>query len=703
MQRLIGPILSILALVFTLAACGGGDDGVDPTPDPAQGTYTGVLVTEDGLEATLEITLAAGASARTTLDVGDRRSERHGHALPVTGTATVNLPVGTATITGSYDPHTMVLTASIATLGMTIDAGFDGTRITGSITISGSPPRTIPIDFMPTRGTSVTAYCGDFTSARRGTITVLVASSLGLAGGAFVATDGQAPYGSIVVGTVTGATVNLTTPAGAAVTTGTITGDMMTGPWSHGGASGTFTSALSPCPRPPPAATITSVGISASRLTVPSAETATLTATVLGTGPFSPAVTWSLVGSGTLSAPAGSTVTYTAPTVTATTTVTVTATSAADVTRSDTATLTITPAGTAALGPLSTVAGGGASHAIRTTGTGGTGGTLWAWGSNMFGMLGTGEPDTATHTTPVQIGTATDWVSVVGGVFFRLALKRDGTVWAWGFEQDGELGDGGTANSTVTTPTQIPGLTGVISIGAGDFHAFAIRSDRTLWAWGANHQFQCGRTTPASVLTPMQVMGITDVLAVTGGNSHSLAIARDSQVIAKVWSFGSNFERELTGTGGHRATPEAVAALGNVTQIAAGINVSAAIAGGTLFTWGSGNNFHIGGGSNPQTIPFNTGINDATGLAISTYETFVMRSTGELWGAGANLYGYLNGMAGTIRPTFVHVTAATGIRHVLSTGQRVHLLAPNRSLSVLGDGTTTEVATDVRLPDDPNP
>lgn len=681
-------LLFVLGIVLA-AGCGGGGEGdgggdgggSDAAVEPAAGSYTGVLVGPNGEEAVLAITISEAA-------------RYFSHALPVTGTARVNTPLGSTTITGTYDPHTMTLSLMIEALGLTLTGTFDGMRIRGSVTPGGH------FDFLPTSGALVSAYCGSFGDTRRGTFTVLVASSVGLAGGAFVALDQGPALGGALYGTVSGSTVSLQTTGGGTAT-GTIAGDTLTGTWSQSGSSGTFTTHVAPCPRPA-SGVVTAVVVSANRTMIPSGESATLSATVTGTGTFSTAVDWTVTGGGTLSATTGASVTYTAPTVTASTTVTVTATSAADATKSGSVVLTIVPASMTPLGPLSTVT---SNHAIRADGT------LWAWGINTMGMLGTG--DLMDRPTPVQIGTDTDWVSVVSGSFFRLALKRNGRVYAWGFAQDGELAGAGPQQGMVLQPTLIPELSGVISIGAGDFHGLAIKSDRTLWAWGSNWALQCGQAVAGSQRTPMQVPGLVDVLAATGGNSHTVVIARDAQVNGKVWTFGSNDRRELGVAGAGTATPQQIAVLANVTHVAAGYKVSAAIAGGTLVTWGDNDNFMIGSSNNPQTTPFNTGI-AAASLVVTAYETLAVRPDGQLHGVGANLFGVLNGEPGTVRPQLVQVTSVAGARVVAGASDTTaYILGGDRALSWIGDdplsvanpdqSTPQALLTNVRLPDDALP
>ena len=124
-------------------------------------------------------------------------------------------------------------------------------------------------------------------------------------------------------------------------------------------------------------------------------------------------------------------------------------------------------------------------------------------------------------------------VAIAGGDSHSLALKSDGTVWAWGYNGCGQLGDGSTTNRL--TPVQVSGLTGVVAIAGGGSHSLALKSDGTVWAWGCNDYGQLGDGTTTNRLTPVQVSGLTGVVAIAGGGAHSLALKSDGTV----WAWGA--------------------------------------------------------------------------------------------------------------------------------------------------------------------
>ncbi|MBF0487187.1 MAG: hypothetical protein HQK98_03415, partial [Nitrospirae bacterium] len=145
-----------------------------------------------------------------------------------------------------------------------------------------------------------------------------------------------------------------------------------------------------------------------------------------------------------------------------------------------------------------TAVAGGFEHTIALTGDG----TVWAWGYNGYGQLGDGT--NTNSNTPVQVSGLTGVTAVAGGAVHSVALRSDGTVWAWGLNQYGQLGNGTNTNSN--TPVQVSGLTGVTAVAAGFEHSVALKSDGTVWAWGYNGYGQLGNGTNTNSNTPVQVL-----------------------------------------------------------------------------------------------------------------------------------------------------------------------------------------------------
>lgn len=174
-----------------------------------------------------------------------------------------------------------------------------------------------------------------------------------------------------------------------------------------------------------------------------------------------------------------------------------------------------------------------------------TSGTLWAWGPNYAGQLGDGT--TVPKLVPTQVGAASNWQTVNTGHEFSVALKTDGKLWTWGSAEYGKLGDGITDTEEYR---EIPAQIGTDSwkdVSAGDDHVLAIKADGTLWAWGNHRQGQLGRgyATSGEALTPVLVSPLTDWDWVEAGDWYSLAV----KTASSLWGTGWNREGQL-GNGG---------------------------------------------------------------------------------------------------------------------------------------------------------
>ena len=208
-------------------------------------------------------------------------------------------------------------------------------------------------------------------------------------------------------------------------------------------------------------------------------------------------------------------------------------------------------------------------------------GTVWTWGLNASGQLGDGTQFNH-RTTPAPVPGLSGVAVIVAGYDHTLALKQDGTVWAWGNNSYGQVGDGTTVDRT--TPVQVPGLSGVVALAAGYRHSLARRPDGTVWAWGGNFSGQLGDGTTIDRGTPAPVPGLTGLVAVVARARHSLALKQDGTI----WAWGRNHLGQLgDGTSTNRSTPVQVAGLTGVASIAAGeLHTVALKPDGTVWAWG---------------------------------------------------------------------------------------------------------------------
>lgn len=158
-------------------------------------------------------------------------------------------------------------------------------------------------------------------------------------------------------------------------------------------------------------------------------------------------------------------------------------------------------------------------------------GTLWAWGWNEFGQLGDGT--TTFRLTPAQVGSE-HWMAAAAGDLHTVALRSDGTLWAWGLNDDGQLGDGTTTQRL--TPVQVGTETDWASIAAGTMsgHTVALKADGTLWAWGRNDHGQLGDGTTTQRLTPARAATVLRWTGAAVGGDHTVAVSSDGTL----WTWG---------------------------------------------------------------------------------------------------------------------------------------------------------------------
>ena len=177
----------------------------------------------------------------------------------------------------------------------------------------------------------------------------------------------------------------------------------------------------------------------------------------------------------------------------------------------------------------------GESHSLAL----GSDGTIMAWGLNVNGQLGDGTNNNS--NIPVPVASFDKVVEIACGGSFSFAVRTDSTVWAWGSNSDGQLGLGNT-NVGPKTPTKITGLTGIVDIDGGSDHSIAVKADGTVYAWGANASGQLGNGTTKPKTSPTKITSLKLMVAVAaGGASHSLALGADDTV--KSW--GSNASGQL--------------------------------------------------------------------------------------------------------------------------------------------------------------
>ncbi|MEY2564930.1 MAG: large repetitive protein [Verrucomicrobiota bacterium] len=355
---------------------------------------------------------------------------------------------------------------------------------------------------------------------------------------------------------------------------------------------------------------------------------------------------------------------------------------------------------------------GGTSHSVALE----SDGTVWSFGANASAQLGIGSADANTHAVPLQVKTnATTFLtgmSVVGaGASHSMAIRKsDGSVFGWGNDSAGQLGDNSTATQqpypvqAKTTATGNPLLLGMVDVAGGASHSVALKSDGTVWTWGSNtlNQLGDGGTTSRKLAAQVKTANntfLTGIVAIASGDNFCVAVKSDGTV----WAWGSNASGQI-GIGSTTNQKFAVqvkltggAALTGVIDIACGSNHAIALkSDGTVWTWGSNTNGQLGNGTTAQaTNPVQTKTASATfisgvsAVAGGANHSAFLKSDGSVYSVGLNSSGQLsiNSTAQQLYATQASSSAGVSLSGVvdLACGAS-HTVVTKNDGTVLGGG-----------------
>ena len=284
-------------------------------------------------------------------------------------------------------------------------------------------------------------------------------------------------------------------------------------------------------------------------------------------------------------------------------------------------------------------------------------GTVWAWGSNGSGQLGNGA--TTDSQLPVQVSNLSGVVSVSADYHYTMALKSDGSLWTWGYNTQGQLGNGTYTNSPL--PVQVSGLSNVKSAVAGYTYALAIKSDGSVWAWGSGY---LGNGASTSSPVPVQVNGLSDVQSVSVGQYYSMALKSDGTV----WTWGDNTYGKLgNGTTVSSLVPVRVSGLSNVVSIIAGSHHAVAVkSDGTVWAWGYNQHGQLGNGTTiDSSLPVQvSGLSGVKSVAAGYLHTIALKSDGTVWAWGFNGYCLLGNGTYTSSSVPVQVSNLSGVESI---------------------------------------
>lgn len=257
--------------------------------------------------------------------------------------------------------------------------------------------------------------------------------------------------------------------------------------------------------------------------------------------------------------------------------------------------------------------------------------SLWAWGNNEYGQLGDGT--TKESTVQVKVLDYVEEVSV--GYNFTVAIATKGSLWTWGCNKEGQLGDGTTKDNT--KPKRIKQKGVFKQISAGSNHVMALTEDGDLWGWGDNYHGQLGNGNTKNQTKPILIM--KEVKTVSAGHEYTMAIKKDGSL----WAWGRNRNGQLgNGTVEEQHKPIEIP-LKEVEKIYAGYGHTAAVKeDGSLWMWGYNGKGQLGDGTTKNHYqPIKSRVKEVKQVSLGYWYTTVVRENGDLWVWGYNQNGEL--------------------------------------------------------------
>ena len=308
-------------------------------------------------------------------------------------------------------------------------------------------------------------------------------------------------------------------------------------------------------------------------------------------------------------------------------------------------------------------------------------GSLWMWGFDGQGRLGDGGEINGYQTTPKKI--MDDVESVVLGSAHSAAIKKDGSLWLWGNNENGQIGDGTSEHRA--EPVKI--MDDVISVALGERHTGALRKDGSLWMWGLNAQGQAGAGSNTSfVYEPVKIM--EDVASITVGSRNSAAIKSDGSL----WVWGDNSKVE---NGSAKDAYEPIMIMEDVAAVScSGLSNAVIKSDGSLWTWGYNSTGILGDGTTVTSWEPTEIMDEVRSVSMGSSMAGAVKEDGTLWLWGSGRFG--NGASSTKQYTPIEV--AQGVSEVYLDSSTHGMIKEDGSLWLwgfncygqVGDGTTKD-------------
>lgn len=330
-------------------------------------------------------------------------------------------------------------------------------------------------------------------------------------------------------------------------------------------------------------------------------------------------------------------------------------------------------------------------------------GTVYSWGSNnSYGQLGNGTTDI--HESPMIVPELNDIKDIFAGAYCSFTVSTDGTVKGFGSHYDGKLGVGTVNDSKVLIPTEVVGILNPAKISTSYSHTLALFEDGTIKAWGDNDEGQLGIENLYSSKVPVSVDSISNVVDISAGKLHSVAVLSDGTV--KTW--GDNYSCQLgDGTRTDSIIPITVPNINSAKAVSAGYHhTNVILSNGDIISWGRSYNEQIPGVEEYQFSPtVNPDISNIKFLSSSSNHTLAVKDDGTVWAWGSNSSGQLGDgtLIEKLVPTqieglfnIVSVAAGNSFSLALNESGQIYAWGYN-AYGQLGDGTSISSSVPILL------